>query len=66
MSRAGVDSNHAERALGHVIGGVAGVYDRHHYGPEIKRAYDALAALIEMIVSPPKGNVSLLHKKKPA
>jgi integrase len=63
MSRAGVDSNHAERALGHVIGGVAGVYDRHHYGPEIKRAYDALAALIEMIVSPPKGNVSLLHKK---
>src|SRR5262249_29215479 len=29
MSRAGVPSDHAERCLGHVIGGVRGVYDRH-------------------------------------
>jgi integrase len=29
MSRAGVNSDIAERCLGHVIGGVRGVYDRH-------------------------------------
>jgi integrase len=29
MSRAGVPSEHAERVLGHVIGGVEGVYNRH-------------------------------------
>ena len=29
MSRAGVPSDHAERCLGHVIGGVRGTYDRH-------------------------------------
>jgi hypothetical protein len=31
MSRAGVSSDIAERVLGHVIPGVAGVYDRHNY-----------------------------------
>jgi integrase len=63
MSRAGVNSEHAERCLGHVIGGVEGVYDRHHYLPEMKRAYDALAALIERIANPPKGNVTLMKKR---
>jgi integrase len=66
MSRAGVNSDHAERCLGHVIGGVKGVYDRHHYLPEMQRAYDALAALIERIANPPKGNVTPLRKKKQA
>ena len=31
MSRAGVRPDVAERVLGHVIGGVEGVYDRHSY-----------------------------------
>ena len=31
MSRAGIPSDHAERCLGHVIGGVRGVYDRHEF-----------------------------------
>jgi len=66
MSRAGVNDHHAERCLGHVIGGVKGVYDRHHYQPEMKHAYEALATLIERIVNPPKGNVTSLRKKKPA
>ena len=66
MSRANVNSEHAERCLGHVIGGVRGVYDRHHYLPEMKRAYDALAALIERIANPPKDNVTPLRKKKRA
>ena len=62
LSRAGVNSDHAERCLGHVIGGVRGVYDRHRYLPEMVRAYEALAAQIKLIVSPPKGNVTTLRK----
>jgi len=52
MSRAGVQSEHAERVLGHVIGGVEGVYDRHSYDGEKARALAELAALVERIVSP--------------
>jgi hypothetical protein len=51
MSRAGVPTDHAERCLGHVIGGVRGVYDRHEYHREKAQAFEALAALIERIVS---------------
>jgi integrase len=57
MSRAGIDADIAERCLAHKIGGVRGVYDRHAYHQEKKRAFEALAALIEHIVSPPAGNV---------
>jgi integrase len=57
MSRAGVDADHAERCLGHVIGGVRGVYDRHAFHAEKKLAYEKLAALIERIVNPPGENV---------
>ena len=31
MSRAGVPTDHAERALGHVIGGIRATYDRHEF-----------------------------------
>jgi integrase len=52
MSRAGVSSDHAERCLGHVIGGVRGVYDRHAYREEKRQAFEALTAQIERIVNP--------------
>jgi integrase len=52
MSRAGVNSDHAERCLGHVIGGVRGVYDRFEYRQEKAHAYEALASLIMSIVGP--------------
>jgi integrase len=52
MSRAGVDSNHAERCLGHVIGGVRGTYDRHAYHAEKKQAFEALASQIDRIINP--------------
>ena len=52
MSRAGVPSDHAERCLGHVIGGVRGTYDRHAYAEEKRLAFEALASLIERIVDP--------------
>jgi integrase len=51
MSRAGVDADTAERCLGHVIGGVRSTYDRHAYYDEKKRAFEALAGLIQRIVN---------------
>jgi integrase len=59
MSRAGVPTDHAERCLGHVIGAVRGVYDKYEYLPEKRRAFEALAALIERIVNPPGGQCGL-------
>jgi integrase len=63
MSRAGVDSDHAERCLGHVIGGIRGVYDQHKYLPQMKRAYDEMATLLQRIANPPKGNVTSLRRR---
>jgi hypothetical protein len=47
--------------LGHVIGGVEGVYDRHRYDSEKALALEKLAALIEHIVHPPAKNVVALR-----
>jgi integrase len=55
MSRAGVPADHAERCLGHVIGGVRGIYDRHEFHQEKRQAFEALAGLIERIVKPAPG-----------
>jgi integrase len=63
MSRAGVNSDHAERCLGHVIGGVRGTYDRHEYYAEKQKAYEALAAQIDRIVNP-RDNVTELPAAK--
>ena len=59
MSRAGVNSDHAERCLGHVIGGIRGTYDRHEYHREKQLAFEALAAQIDRIVNP-RDNVTVL------
>jgi integrase len=59
MSRAGVPSDHAERCLGHVIGGVRGTYDRHEYHSEKAKAFEALAGLIERIVNPQPNVVAI-------
>jgi len=59
MSRAGVPADHAERALGHVIGGVRGVYDRHEFHEEKRRAFAALATQIDRIVNPQENVVAL-------
>jgi integrase len=59
MSRAGVPSDHAERCLGHVIGGVRGTYDRHEYREEKTRAFEALAAMIDRIVNPTENVVAM-------
>jgi integrase len=49
MSRAGVSADHAERCLGHVIGGIRGVYDRHAYRNEKAAAFEKLAELVTKI-----------------
>jgi integrase len=51
MSRAGVSSEHAERVMGHAIGGVEGIYDRHQYMREKTEALAKLADLIDGIVN---------------
>jgi integrase len=62
MSRAKVLSEHAEKVMGHAIGGVEGVYDVYEYLPEKSEALRKLAALIERIVDPPADNVVLLRE----
>jgi integrase len=64
MARAGVSADVAERVLGHVIPGVRGVYDRHSYLDEKREALEKLAALVEMILNPPAGNVTSLADQK--
>jgi integrase len=57
MSRAGVPSDHAERALGHVIGGIRSTYDRHAFYAEKKHAFAALANQLDRILHPPGNNI---------
>jgi integrase len=61
MSRAGVPSEHAERTLGHTIGGVEGVYDRHGYRHEMLIAYEKLGTLIGQIVDPQPNVVAMVR-----
>ena len=49
LSRVGVNPDIAERCLGHAIGGVRGVYDRHQYIEEMRHAFERLASLIETV-----------------
>jgi len=50
MSRVGIRQDHSERVLGHVIPGVAAVYDRHAYIAEKRHALNKLAAEVRRIV----------------
>jgi integrase len=62
MSRAGVDADVAERCLGHAIGGVRATYDRHEFEQEKRRAFEALAGMIETIIRGPTENVVQLRR----
>ncbi len=61
MSRAGVNSDHAEQCLGHLLSGVRKTYNRDDFKRQKKVAFDALADQIERIVNPPDGNVRMLR-----
>jgi integrase len=63
LSRAGMRPDIAEKVLGHAVGNVESIYDRHSYSEEKADALRKLAALIEQIVhGPPGGNVVPLHE----
>jgi integrase len=64
MSRAGVNSDVAERCLGHVIGGVRGIYDRHEYHREKAHAYEALSNLITRIVEGKAEVISIKRRRR--
>ena len=66
MSRAGVPDEHAEHALGHKLHGVKKVYDRYDYLKEKSDALARVAALIETIVNPPTGNITVMRRKAKA
>lgn len=59
MSRAGVDPDHAERCLGHVIPGIRGTYDLYEFKDEKAKAFEALASLIDRIIHPQDNIVPL-------
>jgi integrase len=61
MSRAGVPTDHAERCLGHVIGGIRAIYDRYEYRDEKATALAALARIIDAIVTGTAPNVVRLR-----
>lgn len=54
MSRAKVPSDHAERVLGHVIGGVRETYDRYEYLDEKREALTSLSNLLREIIGQPQ------------
>jgi integrase len=65
LSRAGVQPHIAERVLGHVVGGVEGVYDQHGYDSEKADALRRLARLITRIVDG-EGGKSVVPLHAPA
>jgi len=56
-----VDPDISERVIGHVIGGVRGVYDRYLYLDEKREALDRWAQRIGEIVNLPATSVAQLH-----
>ncbi len=65
MSRGGVSPDHAERAIGHAIGGIRGVYDRHEFYAEKLHAFEVLAVQIDRILNP-QSNVVPMRTEIPA
>ena len=64
LSRAKIDTDIAEKCLGHLPSGLRQTYDQHRYQAELQHAFAALAALIERIVNPPADVVTPLRRKR--
>jgi integrase len=63
LSRIGVNSDTAEKCLGHSRGDIVERYDQHKYLDEMQRAFEALSALVERIVHPPEGEVIPMRRR---
>jgi integrase len=64
LSRAGVDADIAERCLGHSLGSIRKIYDRHSFEPEMRIAFEKLSALIENITNPTDRVVPMRGKRR--
>jgi len=65
MARAKVARDIAEHCLGHSLGRIESVYNRHDFVEEKKEAFDKLAALVTRIVSgDPNANVVKLTSRR--
>jgi integrase len=62
LSRAKVDSDIAEKCLGHMPSGLRQTYDQHRFQAELRHAFEALAAQIDRIVNPPPAVVTPLRR----
>jgi integrase len=64
MARLGIAPHVVERLLNHsggTIRGVAAIYNRHSYAPEMRHAVDLWAAHVAGLVTPAPSNVVMLH-----
>jgi integrase len=64
MSRAKIDSDLAERMLGHARPSMQKTYDHHKFIEEQRAAFEALSSLIERIAHPPASNVIALGARQ--
>jgi integrase len=64
LAALGIAPHVAERVLNHKLRGVAGVYDRHDYLPERRRALEQWAGVLEAIET--GGQVVPLHARRTA
>lgn len=63
FSKLGISTDIAERILGHTMGGVRGVYDRHSYLPQMADALERWAVHLTGIVDPKPANVVPIKRK---
>jgi integrase len=66
LARAKIDTDIAEKCLGHLPSGLRDTYDQHKYQHEMAHAFAELAALIERIVNPPTDVVTPMRRKRHA
>jgi integrase len=64
LSRAGVNSDVAEKCIGHSRGDIIERYDQHKYLDEMTHAFEALSALVARIVNPPEGEVADMEAER--
>ena len=64
LSRIGIDKTIAEKCLGHIDGGIVGVYDHHEHKLEKRVAFEALAREIERITKGKPANVVTLSSAR--
>jgi integrase len=57
LARAGIASEIAERCLGHLPSTIEATYNKHQYRDEMQRAFEALASLLQRIITGTEGKV---------